>query len=108
MGFKHISVEEGLSQNTVKAILKGRVGYMWFGTRDGLNKYGGYKITIYKHDSRQEGSISDNFIKAVFEDDKGTFGSPQKEVMTAWMFRETPLLIIATTLQILKALQAIW
>lgn len=69
--FKHISVEEGLSQNTVKAIFKDSDGYMWFGTRDGLNKYDGYKITIYKHHSGKKTSISDNFINAIFEDRKG-------------------------------------
>lgn len=78
VGFKHIPLEEGLSQNTV-AILKGRDGYMLFGTHDGLNKYDGYKIRIYKHDSRQEGSISGNFINAYFEDDKGNLwiGTPK-------------------------------
>lgn len=71
LGFKHISVEEGLSQNTVKAILKDGDGYMWFGTRDGLNKYDGYKITIYKHQSGKKKSLSDNFINTIYEDRQG-------------------------------------
>jgi ligand-binding sensor domain-containing protein/serine phosphatase RsbU (regulator of sigma subunit) len=69
--FKHISVEQGLSQSTVKFISQDKRGYMWFGTRDGLNKYDGYTISIYKHDPNKKESISDNFINNVFEDSRG-------------------------------------
>lgn len=44
---------------------------MWFGTRDGLNKYDGYKITIYRNDPKNKTSISNNFIAAIIEDAKG-------------------------------------
>lgn len=71
VNFKHITVEEGLSQSTVKSVLKDSQGYMWFGTRDGLNRYDGYRITIYKNDSRDVTSISDNFINDIFEDTNG-------------------------------------
>ena len=47
---------------------------MWFGTLDGLNKYDGYKISVYKHDSRNNKSIGDNFINDLFEDRQGNYG----------------------------------
>ena len=47
--FRHITTSEGLSQSTVTCILKDRQGFMWFGTRDGLNKYNGYDFTVYKN-----------------------------------------------------------
>lgn len=39
--FKNLSVQNGLSQNTVNAILQDKQGFMWFGTKDGLNRYDG-------------------------------------------------------------------
>ena len=47
--FEHIGTTEGLSQSNVICILQDSQGFMWFGTRDGLNKYDGYKFTVYKN-----------------------------------------------------------
>ena len=40
--FKNLSSQNGLSQNTVSAILQDSKGFMWFGTKDGLDRYDGY------------------------------------------------------------------
>ncbi|MBD2753484.1 hybrid sensor histidine kinase/response regulator transcription factor [Spirosoma validum] len=48
--FDHLSVEDGLSSNSVMCILQDREGFMWFGTNDGLNKYDGYTFTTLKRD----------------------------------------------------------
>ena len=42
--FKHITVADGLAQNTVNGILRDGRGFMWFGSREGLNKYDGYTL----------------------------------------------------------------
>ena len=42
--FKHLSSEQGLSQNTVNCILQDSFGFLWVGTQDGLNKYDGYGL----------------------------------------------------------------
>lgn len=68
--FTHISTEMGLSQSTVQAILKDSRGFMWFGTRDGLNKYDGSTFTVYKFDDKP-GSISSNHINDLLEDKQG-------------------------------------
>src|SRR5690606_17340300 len=39
LNFRHLTVAEGLSQNTVSCILQDRQGYIWFGTWNGLNRY---------------------------------------------------------------------
>ncbi len=44
---------------------------MWFGTRDGLNKYDGYKNTVYKHDPSKKESLANNIINALVEDRHG-------------------------------------
>lgn len=68
--FKTLNVQSGLSQNTVNAILQDRQGYMWFGTKDGLNRYDGSRFRIFKH-SPEEGGLSSNFITALCEDRDG-------------------------------------
>ncbi|SKC85479.1 hybrid sensor histidine kinase/response regulator transcription factor [Ohtaekwangia koreensis] len=68
--FRHITRNDGLSQSNVTCIIQDRDGFMWFGTRDGLNKYDGYKITIYRNDPSNPGSISHNYIRALYEDSK--------------------------------------
>src|ERR1700761_835564 len=64
--FRHISNEQGLSNSTITCIFQDSRGFMWFGTRDGLNKYDGVKVTIYKNDPNNKNSISDNFINCIY------------------------------------------
>ncbi|WP_120181928.1 two-component regulator propeller domain-containing protein [Pelobium manganitolerans] len=70
---KRLNIGEGLSNSTVECIFQDNRGFMWFGTRDGLNKYDGYSITSYKHDPRNPQSISDSYITSIFQDSEGNF-----------------------------------
>ncbi|MFC2155557.1 two-component regulator propeller domain-containing protein [Acidobacteriota bacterium] len=69
--FKHISLDEGLSQNAVFCLIQDSKGFMWFGTQDGLNKYDGYTFTVYKPDPDNISSLSHSWITALCEDDSG-------------------------------------
>src|SRR5947209_17940127 len=69
--FEHIGIKEGLSQINVTCIKQDKRGFMWIGTRDGLNKYDGYKFTIYKYDPKDSNTISNNFIQDIIEDKDG-------------------------------------
>ncbi len=69
--FDHISTEDGLSQDIVNGIIQDRQGFMWFGTEDGLNRYDGYGIHVYKHNASDSFSISDNWITVLFVDREG-------------------------------------
>ena len=69
--FTHLSLEEGLSQSIVQVIMQDSRGFMWFGTEDGLNRFDGYSISIYRHDSEDPDSISLNDITALAEDPQG-------------------------------------
>lgn len=71
LNFKHLTINEGLSQNTVFAIMQDKTGFIWIGTEDGLNKYDGYEFTIYKHRNNDANSLSDNQVNALLEDPKG-------------------------------------
>jgi len=66
--FKHISLDEGLSQNTIFSIFQDSKGFMWFATQDGLNKYNGYNFTVYKPEPDNPNSLSHNQINAICED----------------------------------------
>jgi len=68
--FKHLSIEDGLSQNTVYAILQDSMGFLWIGTQDGLNKYDGYRFTVYRHQPQNAQSLSHNEVYALYEDSK--------------------------------------
>src|SRR5436305_8961682 len=69
--FDHFSTNQGLSQSNVLCILQDSKGFMWFGTREGLNKYDGYKFTVYKNDPKNKNSISGNFISSIIESRDG-------------------------------------
>jgi len=69
--FTRLDINDGLSQNCVLCVLQDRRGFMWFGTRDGLNKYDGYQIRVYRNDPKDPHSISNNFISAMVEDAQG-------------------------------------
>ena len=66
----HYSVSDGLSQNTVMAILQDRDGFMWFGTWDGLNRFDGYEFKTYKPSFYGE-TPSSNRIDVLYEDSLG-------------------------------------
>lgn len=66
--FSLISNEHGLSNNTIECIYQDHKGFIWFGTRDGLNKYDGYTITVFKTNVKDANSISDNYVKCIYED----------------------------------------
>jgi ligand-binding sensor domain-containing protein/signal transduction histidine kinase len=71
--FTHLTTSDGLSQGYVTAILQDRRGFMWFATRDGLNRYDGNTFVVYKHNPSDPGSLSSNFIQDLIEDDQGYF-----------------------------------
>ncbi len=69
--FINFSSKDGLSSNTVNAILKDTLGYMWFGTDDGLNRFDGVNFKVYRYNSRDSTSLRSNTITALCEDKSG-------------------------------------
>jgi signal transduction histidine kinase/ligand-binding sensor domain-containing protein len=69
--FDRVSVDQGLSQSTVNCTLQDRYGFMWFGTDDGLNRYDGYDMTVYKHEPDDPHSLSLDRVWSLFEDSTG-------------------------------------
>ncbi len=69
--FSHLTSEDGLSKNSVLNVYQDSRGFMWFGTRDGLNRYDGYDFTTYREDKFDSTSIQSNIIIDVAEDSDG-------------------------------------
>ncbi|MGH1433164.1 MAG: two-component regulator propeller domain-containing protein [Lewinella sp.] len=67
VSFQHLSKKEGLSQTSVFAIAQDAAGFMWFGTRDGLNKFDGYQFEIYRNDTT-DNSLAGNDIRTLYAD----------------------------------------
>jgi signal transduction histidine kinase/ligand-binding sensor domain-containing protein/DNA-binding response OmpR family regulator len=68
--FEHLTIDDGLSNNTVTSIVRDHFGFTWFATNDGLTRYDGYDFTVYQHDREDPSTLSNNKIHFVFEDSK--------------------------------------
>ncbi|SER91793.1 hybrid sensor histidine kinase/response regulator transcription factor [Pedobacter rhizosphaerae] len=69
--FKQISLNDGLSQSTVRCVLTDQKGYIWIGTRSGLNRFDRYKLKSYFYSTSNPGSIPSNQINFLLEDKSG-------------------------------------
>jgi len=69
--FEHIGTSEGLSQINVNCIIQDSRDFMWIGSRNGLNRYDGYKFITYRYDAKNDNSLSNNLITDLAEDGDG-------------------------------------
>lgn len=69
--FDHITVDDGLSQDIVTSIAQDSLGFMWFGTENGLNRYDGYTIKVFKHNPRDSSSLPANDVGRLLVDARG-------------------------------------
>ena len=66
---QHYSIKDGLSQNTVMAILQDKQGFMWFGTWDGLNRFDGYTFEVFKAKNNDVEARVNNRVDLIYEDE---------------------------------------
>ena len=66
--FKHESygIREGLSQGYISSIIQDDDGFLWIGTKNGLNRYDGKQFKHFRNDPFDENSISDDYITDIF------------------------------------------
>ena len=69
--FENISVENGLSNDEITCIFQDSRGYIWIGTKDGLNRYDGQIVRQYTYDSKNNNSLSCGYITDIAEDAYG-------------------------------------
>ncbi len=69
--FAHITTAEGLSQIRVTNIVQDDLGFMWFGTLSGLNRFDGYTFKVFLHERGNADSLSGVDIESLFKDRDG-------------------------------------
>ena len=69
--FENISIPEGLSNSTAQYIFQDSNGFLWISTADGLNRYNGNRIKVFKNDPNDSTTISNNNCGAITEDHDG-------------------------------------
>jgi ligand-binding sensor domain-containing protein len=69
--FEYLTVDDGLSQGTIEDILQDRQGMMWFATRDGLNRYDGQQVKVFRNNSNDPNSLASNWVLSLAMDPGG-------------------------------------
>jgi len=70
--FRRLSASTNLSQTRANWLVQDKVGFLWFGTQYGLNRYDGYKSKVFKHEPGQPESLSCVYVRSLLVDHAGT------------------------------------
>jgi ligand-binding sensor domain-containing protein/signal transduction histidine kinase len=81
---QYLTVNQGLSQNSITCLLQDKQGYIWIGTQQGLSRYDGYRFSVYKHHNKDEHSLNHNTITALFEDKQGALWIGAMQGLNKW------------------------
>jgi len=65
-----ISIDDGLSQNSINCIIKDKNGFLWLGTEEGLNRYDGRGVTVFSSEGAGEAGLLNNTINCLLADEK--------------------------------------
>lgn len=71
--FENITIDNGLSNNSINSILQTEDGFLWIATKDGLNRYDGQNFKIYKNNPGIKNSLPENYVMSLLESSDGTF-----------------------------------
>jgi len=71
MVFRHLTVDDGLAQNTVMATLQDSRGFLWIATQNGLDRYDGFALRHFTHQRGAGDGLPNNYIWAIAEDRAG-------------------------------------
>ena len=69
--FEHLNVEDGLPESNITAMRQDKLGYIWIGTQNGLVRYDGYNVKVYKLGLGLKGILQDFAISDIYEDKNG-------------------------------------
>jgi len=71
ISFQRLTSEDGLSQNTANAIVQDKQGFIWIGTEDGLNRFNGYEIEVFRNDPENPNTLINNTVESLLVDSEG-------------------------------------
>lgn len=67
---KLFNTDNQLSSNLATQVFQDKSGFIWIATRNGLNTYDGYHITIIKKDMSNFLGLNSNYINSIAQDEK--------------------------------------
>lgn len=70
--FGRVTVADGLASYRTFDVAEDTRGFLWIGTLEGLNRYDGYTMRVFRHDERDSTSISEDIIRSLLVDRSGT------------------------------------
>ena len=70
--FQHLTDVQGLSHNRVWAFTQDKHGFIWIGSADGLSRFDGYKVDVYRKEPGKKNSLPGNLVNCLFTDSRGT------------------------------------
>src|SRR5471030_3232829 len=82
--FEHLNVVEGLPESQITALHQDKLGYIRVGTQNGLVRYDGYKVKVYKLGSDIKGSLKDFSVDDIYETKDGDLWFASR---SNWIFR---------------------
>ncbi|MEA5460122.1 two-component regulator propeller domain-containing protein [Arcicella sp. LKC2W] len=102
--FRHYQVENGLSNNAIYCSTQDKKGFMWFGTKDGLNRFDGYHFKTYKTDNPKN-SLHTDLIYCISPDKKGTLWVGSSKGLFYFDYENEKLIPLIDTLKEVKYIQ---
>ena len=69
--FQRFNINSGFSSDNLRALLQDREGYLWVATDNGINRYDGYKTSIYKPEFSKDKTFNSVDFNSIAEDKKG-------------------------------------
>src|SRR4030095_1868508 len=69
--FQHLNVEQGLSASLVYTITQDKHGFVWLGTTDGLNRFDGKNVEVFRYKIGDRNSLPNNSVLSLFTDSRG-------------------------------------
>ena len=70
--FERLTINDGLSNNSINDVLQTRDGYIWIATKDGLNRYDGQHFRVFKHNPFETNSVPENYVYCLLESSDST------------------------------------
>ena len=70
--FDRVTIEQGLSESAALCVTQDAKGFVWIGTQDGLNRFDGYTMRIFRNDAENPASLSNSYISVLYTDREGT------------------------------------
>ena len=103
--FRNYQVENGLSNNTVFCSLQDKKGFLWFGTKDGLNRFDGYHFKVFNLTENEDKLLNTNYTNCLMTDNKNVLWIGCRKGIYTYNYDKEKLKSFSDTLEEINGLQ---